>query len=42
MIVDDNRERARAAGFDEHLIKPVSPTSVARALAAMRRAPAPQ
>jgi signal transduction histidine kinase/DNA-binding response OmpR family regulator len=27
-----DRERARAAGFDEHLIKPVSPASVARAL----------
>jgi CheY-like chemotaxis protein len=32
-----DRERARAAGFDEHLIKPVSPTSVARALAGMPR-----
>jgi signal transduction histidine kinase/DNA-binding response OmpR family regulator len=28
-----DRERARAAGFDEHLIKPVSSASVARAIA---------
>ena len=28
-----DRERARAAGFDEHLIKPVSSVSVARAIA---------
>jgi CheY-like chemotaxis protein len=28
-----DRARARAAGFDEHLIKPVSSASVARALA---------
>ena len=32
-----DRERARAAGFDEHLIKPVSPASVARALTSMQR-----
>ncbi|MBV8145944.1 MAG: response regulator [Gammaproteobacteria bacterium] len=30
-----DRERARAAGFDEHLIKPVSSASVARAIAGM-------
>ena len=30
-----DRQRARAAGFDEHLIKPASPASVARALARM-------
>ncbi len=32
-----DRERARAAGFDEHLIKPVSPASVARALTGVQR-----
>jgi CheY-like chemotaxis protein len=32
-----DRERARAAGFDEHLIKPVTPASVARALAGLPR-----
>jgi CheY-like chemotaxis protein len=30
-----DRERAKAAGFDEHLIKPVSSASVARAIAGM-------
>ena len=35
-----DRERARAAGFDEHLIKPVSTASVARALGGMPREPA--
>jgi signal transduction histidine kinase/CheY-like chemotaxis protein len=34
-----DRERARAAGFDEHLIKPVSPASVVRALAGAPRGP---
>src|SRR5262245_50162058 len=34
-----DRERARAAGFDEHLIKPVSPASVARALTGIPGAP---
>ncbi len=28
-----DRAQAKAAGFDEHLVKPVSPASVARALA---------
>jgi CheY-like chemotaxis protein len=28
-----DRERTRAAGFDEHLIKPVSSRSVSRAIA---------
>jgi signal transduction histidine kinase/ActR/RegA family two-component response regulator len=37
-----DRERAKAAGFDEHLIKPVSPASVARALTAMPRESARQ
>jgi signal transduction histidine kinase len=32
-----DRERAAAAGFDEHLVKPVSPASVARALAGIAR-----
>ena len=32
-----DRERAMAAGFDEHLIKPVSTASVARALAGLAR-----
>jgi signal transduction histidine kinase/DNA-binding response OmpR family regulator len=32
-----DRERAKAAGFDEHLIKPVSPASVARALTGIPR-----
>jgi signal transduction histidine kinase/CheY-like chemotaxis protein len=32
-----DRALARAAGFDEHLIKPVSPASVARALSGMPR-----
>jgi hypothetical protein len=35
-----DRERAIEAGFDEHLIKPVSTASVARALAGLAR-PAP-
>jgi len=37
-----DRERAKAAGFDEHLIKPVSPASVARALSGMPRESARQ
>jgi signal transduction histidine kinase/CheY-like chemotaxis protein len=37
-----DRERAKAAGFDEHLIKPVSPASVARALTGMPRESAMQ
>ena len=32
-----DRERAAAAGFDQHLVKPVSPASVARALGRMAR-----
>jgi CheY-like chemotaxis protein len=32
-----DRERAAAAGFDQHLVKPVSPASVARALAGIAR-----
>jgi signal transduction histidine kinase/two-component SAPR family response regulator len=37
-----DRARTRAAGFDEHLTKPLSPASVARALAGMARAPSIQ
>jgi PAS domain-containing protein len=32
----DDRERARAAGFDDHLVKPVELSALERALAGLR------